>query len=738
MAEKLISTQVQQREISFKPGGSPAELMVGVINCSDRFASFQLELIAAGIESQEKASWYSLSPEVSTKKPPGAATEFRIAIVAPPTPGFIGMMNLTVRVFSLELGGEDRQIIRLIVEQGSSSVPLVLELPMSQFQALPDSHLEIPVRVTNPTQLSVNAVVRCLGLESTWFPDGMERQLQIAPGKQGQTSFSCQLPPTSQTLSQVYGFKVEASHAKGSPALAEVYIEVLPAGHVAFNCDPKRRQIPPERSWLQTWLPSWRSLPVTYQVAVENASNLQQQVSIQMVGEDLPNCTLELFPEQENIAPGEIKPLELRACKRRPWFGWVQKLILQVGAVVSDNRVDVRNDIQVLELEVMPVIPRWLQGSGLFLIFLVIVLAFHLNPQGHKSAVNAVQLSGLADWVVSGSNDQTIRTWRVKGNHLDDQGEFAKFDKAVRTIRYRPRDNNAIAVGLENGEIQLWDLLSSKGNRNQPRQAIATFSYQKADRVLSLEFSADSRYLFSGHGSGLVFQWDTDPQILQQSQPSADTFESRDIINRPNNRFNAGFAVYALELVGSDRQTLAIAGQYNNLVLWNLGNNSRQNLPYPVPGSQEDYIFSIDTAASKPNLLATGDRQGYITLWDLNLCMASPQNCQPIDRWSSGHQDQPVQSVALTADGCHLVSGGADGRIMLWPLTQAGRRAKPEGYPVKQAKNKAKNKEIINSIDVKRVGDYMLIISGSSDRQVRFQRLQRKTIDQKVAPGCGS
>jgi WD40 repeat protein len=734
MAEKLINAQVQQREISFKPGGPPAELIVTVINYSDRFASFQLELIAAGISAEEKASWYSLSPEVSTKKPPGAATEFRIAIADTPTPGFIGMMNLTVRVFSLELEGEDRQIIRLIVEQGNSSIPLVLQLPVSQFQGLPQSQLEIPVRVTNPTQLSVNAVVRCFGLDSTWLADGMERRLQIAPGKQAQTSFSCQLSPTTETLSQVYGFKVEASHAKGSPAFAEGSIEVLPAGYVEFKCDPKRRQIPAQRAWL----PSWRSQPVTYEVEFENASNLQQEVSIQMVGDVQPNCTLELFPEQETLAPGEIKPLELRATKRRHWFGWVEKLILQVGAVVSDNRVDIRNDIQVLELHVMPIIPRWLQGSGLFFLLLLIIWAFTLEPQGHKSAVNVVQLSGLADWVVSGSNDQTIRTWKLEEKHLHAEGEFAKFDKAVRTIRYRPRDNNEIAVGLENGEIQLWDLLSSKGNRNQPRQAIATFSYQKADRVLALEFSADSRYLFSGHGSGVVFQWDTDPQILQQSQGTSDTFQSRDIINRPKNRFNAGFAVYALELVGSDRQTLAIAGQYNNLVLWNLADNSRQDLPYPIPGSQEDYIFSIDTAASKPNLLATADQQGYITLWDLNLCIASPENCQPIDRWSNGHQEKPVQSVALTADGCHLVSGGADGRIMLWPLTQAGRRAKPEGYPVKQAKNKAKNKEIINSVDVKQVGDYMLIISGSSDRRVRFQRLKRKTIDQKVAPGCGS
>ena len=722
MAEKLISARVQQREISFKPGGPPAELTVTVINLSDRFASFQLELIAAGVEETEKVTWYSLSPEVSTKKPPGATTEFRIAIADTPSPGFMGMMNLTVRVFSMELEGEDRQIIRLIVEQGSSFIPLVVKLPVWEFQALPNSQLEIPVRVTNPTQLPVNAVIRCLGLEPTWFPDGMERRLQIPAGKQSVTSFACQLPAIVETVSKADSFKIEVSHANGPPAFANGNIEVLPEGYLEFRCEPKQRRIPEKRAWL----PNWRSQPVSYQAEFENASNLEQQVSITMAGEDQPNCNLELFPEQENLAPGETKLLELRASKSRPWVGWVQKLILQVAAVVSDERVDIRNDTQVLELQVMPIIPRWLQSTGLVLFLWFIIWLFTLEPLGHKSAVNTVRFSGLADLVVSGSQDQTIRTWEVQKNKLHALGVFAPFEKAVRTIRYRPRDNNIIAVGLENGEIQLWDLLSAKGNKNQPRQRLAAFSYQKADRVLALEFSADSRYLFSGHGSGRVFQWDINYDRT--------FFSPNEIINRPKERFDAGFAVYALELVGNNTQTLAIAGQYNQLVLWNIANNSRQDLPYPDPGSQEDYIFSIDTAQYNRNLLATADLQGYITLWNLNRCFESTENCRPIDRWSTGHGDRPVQSVALSDNGCYLASGGADGRVMLWPLNTDGSRADIEGYQVQGPKKK----EIINSVDVKQVGDYISIVSGSSDRSVRYHRLKRKTIDKKVALGCSS
>jgi hypothetical protein len=60
------------------------------------------------------------------------------------------------------------------------------------------------------------------------------------------------------------------------------------------------------------------------------------------------------------------------------------------------------------------------------------------------------------------------------------------------------------AIGLENGEIQLWDLLSEK--RDKP---LITYSWQRDDRVFGLAFTLDARFLFSGHGSGQVLRWST-------------------------------------------------------------------------------------------------------------------------------------------------------------------------------------------------------------------------------------
>lgn len=82
-----------------------------------------------------------------------------------------------------------------------------------------------------------------------------------------------------------------------------------------------------------------------------------------------------------------------------------------------------------------------------------------------------------------------------------DLGEIGNARKAVRVVRFKPVDNDLVAAGLENGEIQLWNLTGHRSMKDQ-------MSYQRDDRVFALAFTQDSRRLFSGHGSGWVLQWD--------------------------------------------------------------------------------------------------------------------------------------------------------------------------------------------------------------------------------------
>ncbi|MCL1466094.1 WD40 repeat domain-containing protein [Argonema galeatum] len=155
----------------------------------------------------------------------------------------------------------------------------------------------------------------------------------------------------------------------------------------------------------------------------------------------------------------------------------------------------------------------WLLFVGVPLLLWLAWLFSCLNPEnlfcGHQESVNSVQFNGVGQNLISGSSDQTAIECRVNGffNPLIDPeiGPIGNpAGKSLRTVKYRPVDNNIIAAGLENAEIQFRDLARSKG------EVMESFSYQKDDRVLGIEFPRDSRYLFSGHGSGFVLQWNAD------------------------------------------------------------------------------------------------------------------------------------------------------------------------------------------------------------------------------------
>ncbi|MEQ9370610.1 MAG: hypothetical protein RIG63_16535 [Coleofasciculus chthonoplastes F3-SA18-01] len=717
MVDNLIDTTVSPKQLRFKPGGLPASFEVKVVNDSERFASFQVEVTAAGVDDDRLPDWYTISPEVGTKKPPGDVTHFQVAIVDNPVPGFVGLMNLTVRVFSMELPDEDREVLRLILEQGTGSIPLKLDLPVREFQERPASQQEIPVRVYNPSQLETHVTLNFSGIDPTWIVDGTERQLYLPPNGQVTETFICQIPDISQAPSRIYPFAIAATHRHGSPAQVEGTLEVLPMGLVEFSATPKQQQIPAKRPWI----PNWRNFPVPYTLEFENHSNLQQQVTVNIQGEDQQECTLELPDKPAELNPGQTVQAPLRVQARRHLWGRKKELSLEALATLSDQRLGNTNPAsKLLRLDVYPIIPTWLLlGGGLLLLYFIWWLSW-LNPDnkffGHQAAVNSVQFNGMSQNVVSGSNDETLIKWRVDGFFNPfanpEVEEIADTGKAVRVIRYKPVDNNVVATGLENGEIQLLNLLA------ETPKLMMSFSQEKDDRVLALEFTDDSRYLFSGHGSGLVLGWD-----IQQNLGEADAGVNGNVEPLRSGRFK--FAIYALNFVGQGNQNLVVAGRFNTLAIWNLPNPDNVAIPIPYrEGGQDDYIFSIDVADMKPYLMATADNQGYITLWNMESCLVEGQpSCEIIDQWSNGHDGQAVRSVALSNGGCYLASGGDDGRMMLWPLTTRGKRA--ENYVSGIEVGRSLRNKTFNSVDINVLKRNILIASGSDDTLVRVRRAKR-------------
>jgi WD40 repeat protein len=527
--EIYVEISEEAKSIHLQPGKKNASFQVKVRNDSAVYASFQLNIDfydrIGNNQVKTGTEWYKISPEIGTLKPPGAWTTFTVEITQPPVPGFVGTMDLIITVSSDEINYQPRKILKNIqIEKGILEV-LVLDLPVTHFKNHPGDIVEIPVYVYNPNYIShknVQVKFKTIAnspeeqLDLRWLDSTIKPNLplEIKPNQKEKLVFSCQIPDGLYIKSDSYLFTLEVIDPQ-SESLPSVQgkLEILTEGSLNFAVNPLEQAIKPQPRWK-----FWRSDPVNYSLIPQNNSNISQIINFEITGKDQEKCqinidnnTVESFNQELSLL--ENPEIALNVNSSRPWIGFRKQLELILKVIWSRPKyLTNENDTQNLKLILKPIIPVWLQVL-LALLFLWLIWLFSpLNPHNakHKDAVNSVQFNGIGETVISGSNDQTVIAWNVPGfsnwKPLS-KPKFKQFEtgdtaKAVRVVRYRPVDNNIIATGLENGEIQLWDLLSAE---KTPQHS---FFFQKDDRVLGLEFTQNSRYLFSGHGSGLVLQWD--------------------------------------------------------------------------------------------------------------------------------------------------------------------------------------------------------------------------------------
>jgi len=234
----LIGVQIDRKELSLQSGQECAGFQVRVTNFSDRFASFQLEILAAGVESSPTRHWYELAPEVASKKPPGDSTEFNVTILQPPVPGFSGLINLTVRVFSVELSAEERQVLRLTIEPGAGAIALRVELPQAELRARPEEPFEIAIRLHNPGKRAIAAQLALLDLPADWLLEAEPRPLQLLPQQWAETSFSGRLPASRYAIGRDYPFCVQVTPVGGRPVEARGLLTILPSGCLTATAEP--------------------------------------------------------------------------------------------------------------------------------------------------------------------------------------------------------------------------------------------------------------------------------------------------------------------------------------------------------------------------------------------------------------------------------------------------------------------------------------------------------------------
>ena len=793
-AQKQITTTLSTRQITLSASQATAVFDVTVHNDSDRFASFQLKLLAAGAMTDGRP-WYRLTPSVSAKIPVGDSTRFQVEIfdLPPIAQEFRGAIDLTVEVTSRELLNQyDRQPLRLLAD-GLQGQPPTISLLLPVLEGNPGDRVAIVAQVANPTRSNLDAILRLQGLPDLWFAEGTQQVLSLLPGKPQKVTFQCQIPSPLEARSQIYPLRLEST-GRFPSVTATGQFHVLPAGTLGFACEPAEAAIP-ER--LATWLNPTQGT-AEFALQFDNLSNLE--TGIQVAVQELrpkrrwfwqPQETITIAPDFALLPPGVavgelpvglpigISAVPLQIHRRLPWLGWTRSRQFEVTAQSLNPAIPLQPSTQTLKVHLFPVIPFWLQLlAALLTLGLGALTWWLLSDPGHRASVNSVRFSGQGTEVLSGSDDQTIRRWRVQNQGLQTQTRIGDLNRAVRVVRYRPVNNDQMAMGFENGEIQLANLLTGQRSRLTP---------DKDDRVFDLVFSRDARTLFSVHGSGLILGWDISRFNPEQIKPQL--------------AYDSKFAVQAAALVGEDDSHLAIGGRYNRLMIVDVGadpgaeakpaaqknsaadqnaaeeepaegepepspspaqkNSAQRNstpksptsksptpkspapkspdqkqsvflsIAYPSGGAA-DYISSLSAADQQPDLLAVADTKGQLSLWNIQDCLKSQGRCKPTDTWL-GQGGNPVRSVSLSADGCFLASAGDDGLVRLWALDgQGSRRSSALEGRVLGRSNKP-----LNAVDVIETRTAVWVTSGGADAQVRLYSVQLAG-ENRVSDRCPS
>ncbi|MBW4507247.1 MAG: hypothetical protein KME64_12140 [Scytonematopsis contorta HA4267-MV1] len=808
---------------------SDREFEVTVTNLSDKFASFEIELETKfdvipslngtnnGSSSDFNTKWYSVEPEICSKLQPGDNHCFRVVVNEAPVPAYDKTIELLIKVFSIEYEHlSNSSTILLDIKQPQE--PLNIYLPYKEIKAYPGDDVDIPVVVSNSSSNFQEIDVILQVENEDWHNKSVVKGVSLTNGQSKEVILQLKLPNPIKTDITFSNFLVSVRYKSqdNDSASDKGAINILPYGEVVLEFPIIKQIITGGFSKLFKIFQKDNISSVEYQVKLENKSNLEQEVKFEFASNYHNNQTLARQPEIKQpiklgyASNGSLNnKVEEKITVTHPQHLWggMRKLFIKVSPIITNpktgkvtKQIQAQPNTQILELIIYPIIPLWLiVASGLLGVFLL----WFLYPRRslHNAPIYSVRLIGNAGTVISGSSDTNIRRWQVSNCHwfkadcsLQNQGEITNIEsnptseisrQPIRVIREIPEYEGQIAAGLEDGIIQIWQV--------SPPKSISSVNEKTNDRVFDLNFTRDSKYLFSGHGSGKLRQWDVNRLLVQpndsinQQRPlqevyfnaaisslavvkkidnprnqmtnSVNTIKPKTSINPQNSKKTFTLPVQQSNNL-TDAYLVAVGGQYNKLGFWKSNTKFFYRVDYKYSDGKNqqksifgsnDYIntLSIPSNAnlSQLKLLVTGDNKGFITLWDLTKIIGcidkQSKSCHnPIlNQWSHGDNFPSVYSVSMPEfnenskdnnnNSCYIASAGSDGRVVLWGINRS-KKAKQlqEYFQPGDDSRKARSVDIKRNVDINnRAG--VVLISAAQGNQVSVYRYQEQPNDCK-------
>ncbi len=281
----------------------------------------------------------------------------------------------------------------------------------------------------------------------------------------------------------------------------------------------------------------------------------------------------------------------------------------------------------------------------------------------HEDMVHDVAFSPVDASLIAGTDGNTIKLWNL-ANTSEPQAVLNGHDSTVKSIAFSPTGELLVSTGLDN-QVILWDIrsgtkiksfktpalaiaMSPDGyflvtayrqlklwNIQNPKEIveIQTFSHDEREKLWTVDFSPDGKWLACGDENGRLEIWDLQHQKLVQSLKA-----------NSDRIFSVQFS--------ANSQVLASIGPYRH-TLWRLPESQ-------LHGKILGESLGLDIAFS-PNskMYATSDLRG-VTL------RSTTSGERTISlKGSAG----AIISTAFSPDGNTIVGGGKNGMLSVWDIS---------------------------------------------------------------------
>ena len=247
---------------------------------------------------------------------------------------------------------------------------------------------------------------------------------------------------------------------------------------------------------------------------------------------------------------------------------------------------------------------------------------------GHKDAIRAMAFDKGGKHLYTAGSDGKIFKWDFNNLKRERTLYYQKKDVIFRALEISP-DNRWLVVGTNLAGIQLFDL-------SIPDPKVKLLE-EHDEAVWSLQFSPDSKYIYTTGADGKIIKWDLN------------SLNSSVIAENTKNKIRS-------LAISKDGNQLVGAMDDGQILMWNLKKENEMEVIYHEKG---DIATAIAFSPIESHLVVKGFESGKVYIWDLN----KSEKAHELE----GH-DARISDITFSEDGKYIASSSFDRSVRIWNM----------------------------------------------------------------------